>query len=68
MFIELEREEIEFDAPDTNMILTTMITQLALIEVLKQRQPKDSYLWEIYEEIEVNPKLDFTLRNGALEF
>ena len=45
-----------------------MITQLALIEVIKQRQPEDPHLWKIYEKMEINPKPDFTLRNGVLEF
>ena len=49
-------------------MLTTLIAQSTLIEVIKQRHSEDSYLWKIYEEIEMNPKLNFTLRNGALEF
>ena len=61
LFIKLERAKNELVASDTNMILTTMITQLALIEVIKQRQSEDPYLWKIYEEMEVNLKTDFTL-------
>ena len=45
----------------TNMMLATMIAQLTLIEVLKQRQTEESYLWKVYEEMGVNPKPDFTL-------
>ena len=59
-FIELERAKIEIVAPDTNMMLTTMIAQSALIEVVKQLQLEELYLWKIYEEMEVNPKPDFT--------
>ena len=55
-------------ALDTNMMLATMIAQPALIKIVKQRQLEDSYLWKIYEEIQINLKLDFTLRNGALKF
>ncbi|GFY95411.1 hypothetical protein Acr_10g0007960 [Actinidia rufa] len=61
LFIELERGKIEVVAPDTNMILTTMIAQPTLIEVVKQRYLEDPYLWKIYEEMEVNLKPDFTL-------
>ena len=50
------------------MMLTTMIAQPALIEIVRQRQLEDPYLWKIYEEMEINSKLDFTLRNGALKF
>ena len=50
------------------MMLATMIAQPTLIEVVKQLQQKDPYLWKIYEEMEVNPKPDFTLQNGAIEF
>ena len=47
-----------------------MIAQPALIEVVKQRQPEDLYLWKIYEEIQINLnfKTDFTLQNLALKF
>ena len=62
LFIELERAKIEVVAPDTNMMLTTMITQLALIKAVKQRKPENSYLWKIYEEMQINPKLDFILQ------
>ena len=51
LFIEVERSESEVGAPDANMMLTTMITQLALIEVMKQRELEDPYLWKIYEEM-----------------
>ena len=37
LFIELELTKIEVVAPDANMMLTTMIVQPALIEVVKQR-------------------------------
>ena len=39
LFIKLERAKIEVVAPDTNMILTTMIAQSVLIGVVKQQQP-----------------------------
>ncbi|GFS42569.1 hypothetical protein Acr_00g0080620 [Actinidia rufa] len=65
---ELERAEIEVVAPDTNTMLTTMIAQPTLIEIVKQRQPEDPYLWKVYEEMLVNPKLDFTLQDKALRF
>ena len=68
LFIKLERAKIEVMATDTNMILTTMITQPALIEVIKQRQPKDPYLWKIYKKMKVNSKPNFTLQDGALKF
>ena len=45
----------------TNMILATMIAKPTLIELVKQQQPEDPYLWKIYEEMEVNTKPDFTL-------
>ncbi|GFS37411.1 hypothetical protein Acr_00g0051850 [Actinidia rufa] len=41
---ELERAEIEVVAPDTNTMLTTMIAQPTLIEIVKRRQPEDPYL------------------------
>ena len=66
LFIELGRAKIEVVAHDTNMMLTMMIAQQTLIEVVKQWQPKNPYLWKIYKEIEANPKLDFILWNGAL--
>ncbi|GFZ15866.1 hypothetical protein Acr_25g0002750 [Actinidia rufa] len=65
---ELERAEIEVVAPDTNTMLTTMIAQPTLIEIVKQRQPEDPYLWKVYEEMLVNPKPDFTLQDRALKF
>ncbi|GFS36587.1 hypothetical protein Acr_00g0046810 [Actinidia rufa] len=65
---ELERAEIEVVAPDTNTMLTTMIAQPTLIEIVKQRQPEDPYLWKVYEEMLVNPKPDFTLQDKALSF
>ncbi|GFS41476.1 hypothetical protein Acr_00g0074550 [Actinidia rufa] len=65
---ELERAEIEVVAPDTNTMLTTMIAQPTLIEIVKQRQPEDPYLWKVYEEMLVNPKPDFTLQDKALRF
>ncbi|GFS36766.1 hypothetical protein Acr_00g0047920 [Actinidia rufa] len=68
LFIELERTEIEMVAPDTNTMLTTMIAQPTLIEIVKRRQPEDPYLWKVYEEMLVNPKLDFTLQDKALRF
>ena len=68
MFIELERAKIKVVALDTNMMLINMIAQSALIEVIKQQQPEDPYLWKIYEEMEVNLKPDFTLQDGALKF
>ena len=55
-------------APYTNAMFTTMIAQLTLIEIVKQWQPKDMYLWKVYEEMLVNPKLDFTLQDEALKF
>ena len=61
LFTELERAKIEVMAPDTNMRLTTMIAQSVLIEVMRQQQLEDPYLWKIYEEMEVNLKPDFTL-------
>ena len=64
----MERMEIEVVALGTNMMLTAMIAQPTLIEVVKQRQSKDPYLWKIYEELGTNPKPDFTLQNGALKF
>ncbi|GFY87122.1 hypothetical protein Acr_05g0007610 [Actinidia rufa] len=66
LFVELERAEIEVVAPDTNAMLTTMIAQPTLMEIVKQRQPEDPYLWKVYEEILVNPKPDFTLQDKAL--
>ena len=60
LFIELERAKIEIVAPDTNMMLTTMIAQFALIEVVKKLQLEELYLWKIYEEMKVNSKPDFT--------
>ena len=45
-----------------------MIAQPTLVEVVKKWQPEDSYLWKIYEKMEVNPKPNFTLQNGDLEF
>ncbi|GFZ05260.1 hypothetical protein Acr_17g0008320 [Actinidia rufa] len=65
---ELERAEIEVVAPDTNTMLTTMIAQPTLIEIVKQRQPEDPYLCKVYEEMLVNPKPDFTLQDRALKF
>ncbi|GFS46037.1 hypothetical protein Acr_00g0099760 [Actinidia rufa] len=44
LFVELEKAEIEVVAPDTNAMLTTMIAQPNLIEIIKQRQPEDPYL------------------------
>ncbi|GFZ15639.1 hypothetical protein Acr_25g0000480 [Actinidia rufa] len=41
---ELERAEIEVVAPDTNTMLTTMIAQPTLMEIVKRRQPEDPYL------------------------
>ncbi|GFS41553.1 hypothetical protein Acr_00g0075070 [Actinidia rufa] len=63
-----ERAEIEVVAPDTNTMLTTMIAQPTLIEIVKRRQPEDPYLWKVYEEMLVNPKPDFTLQDRALSF
>ena len=60
-FIKLKRAGIEVVAPDTNMTLTTMIAQPMLIKVVKQRQSEDPYLWKIYEEMQINLKLDFNL-------
>ncbi|GFZ06811.1 hypothetical protein Acr_18g0009810 [Actinidia rufa] len=68
LFIELERAKIEVVAPDTNTMLTALIAQPTLIEIVKHRQPKDLNLWKIYEEMMVNPKPDFALQNGALKF
>ena len=68
LFLELERAEIEVMAPDTNMMLATMIAQPTLIEIIKQRQPEDPYLWKVYEKIQINLKPNFTLQNGALKF
>ncbi|GFS35910.1 hypothetical protein Acr_00g0042620 [Actinidia rufa] len=65
---ELERAEIEVVATDTNTMLTTMIAQPTLIEIVKQRQPEDPDLWKVYEEMLVNPKPDFTLQDRALRF
>ncbi|GFS33112.1 hypothetical protein Acr_00g0026380 [Actinidia rufa] len=65
---ELERAEIEVDAPDTNTMLTTMIAQPILIETVKRRQPEDPYLWKVYEEMLVNSKPYFTLQDRALRF
>ena len=61
LFIKLKRAGIEVVAPDTNMTLTTMIAQPMLIKVVKQRQSEDPYLWKIYEEMQINLKLDFNL-------
>ncbi|GFZ19727.1 hypothetical protein Acr_28g0004320 [Actinidia rufa] len=63
-----ERAEIEVVAPDTNTMLTTMIAQPTLMEIVKRRQPEDPYLWKVYEEMLVNPKPDFTLQDRALKF
>ena len=60
LFVELERAEIEVVVPDTSMMFTTMIAQLTLMEIVKQRQSEDLYLWKVYEEMLVNSKLDFT--------
>ncbi|GFZ12689.1 hypothetical protein Acr_23g0010740 [Actinidia rufa] len=68
LFVELERAEIEVIAPNTNMMLTTMIAQPTLMEIVKQRQLEDPYLWKVYEEMLVNPKPDFTLQDRALRF
>ncbi|GFZ03498.1 hypothetical protein Acr_16g0001220 [Actinidia rufa] len=65
---ELERAEIEVVASDTNTMLTTMIAQPTLVEIVKRRQPEDPYLWKVYEEMLVNPKPDFTLQDRALRF
>ncbi|GFZ10843.1 hypothetical protein Acr_22g0002410 [Actinidia rufa] len=65
--IELERAEIEVVAPGTSMMLTTIITQSTMIEIVKQRQLEDPYLWKVYKEMLVNPKSDFTLQDGALK-
>ena len=68
LFVELEKAEIEVVALYTNAMLTTMIAQPTLIEIVKQRQPEDPYLWKVYEEMLVNSKPDFTLQDGALKF
>ena len=64
----MERAEIEVVAPGINMMLTAMIAEPTLIEIIKQRQPEDPYLWKTYEELGTNPKPNFTLQNGALRF
>lgn len=68
MLADLERSGIEIVAPGMNMMLATVIAQPTLIEVVKQRQPEDLYLWKVYEEWETKPKPDFTLLDGALRF
>ena len=68
LFIKLKIEKFEVVVPGTNMVLATIIAQPTLIEVVKQRQPEDPYLWKVYEEMGVNPKPGFTLQNEALEF
>ena len=68
LFVELERARIEVVAPDTNAMLTAMIAQPTLIEVVKHRQSEHPCSWKSYEEMQINLKPDFTLQDRVLRF